>query len=244
MAFQIDKTFVVRAPAQAVWGFLTDPRRVARCMPGAAITEQLDDKTWAGTLTVKVGPVAASYKGRMSFARLDAAARTAEISASGQDVRGKGGASMKLTSRVTERAPGETEVLASSELNVTGILAQMGRGMIQDVGDQIFERFTGAMRAELEGPSGAGAAPSAPSPAAAAGDGGAPLRATAPATEPTPRGQAVSAPAAQPPLDVLSLGAGAAARAAGRTIRRPVVMWVALAVVVFLAFWLLGRARP
>ena len=191
MPFQIDKTFVVRAPAQAVWEFLTDPRRVARCMPGAAITEQLDDKSWAGTLTVKVGPVGASYKGRMSFARLDAAARTAEISASGQDVRGKGGASMKLTSRVTERAPGETEVLASSELNVTGILAQMGRGMIQDVGDQIFERFTGAMRAELEGPA----------------------------------------------------GAGAAARAASRTMRRPIV-WVALAVVVFLAFWLLGRARP
>ena len=245
MAFQIDKTFVVRAPAQAVWGFLTDPRRVARCMPGAAITEQLDDKTWAGTLTVKVGPVAASYKGRMSFARLDAAARTAEISASGQDVRGKGGASMKLTSRVTERAPGETEVLASSELNVTGILAQMGRGMIQDVGDQIFERFTGAMRAELEGTAGAGAAPPAPAPSAAVGDGGAPLRATvpAPATAPAARAQAVSAPAAQPPLDVLSLGAGAAARAASRTMRRPVV-WVALAVVVFLAFWLLGRARP
>jgi carbon monoxide dehydrogenase subunit G len=243
MPFQIDKTFVVRAPAQAVWEFLTDPRRVARCMPGAAITEQLDDKTWAGTLTVKVGPVAASYKGRMSFARLDAAARTAEISASGQDVRGKGGASMKLTSRVTERAPGETEVLASSELNVTGILAQMGRGMIQDVGDQIFERFTGAMRAELEGPAGAGAAPPAPAHAAAAGEGGAPLRAAAPATAPTARAEAVSAPAAQPPLDVLSLGAGAAARAASRTMRRPVV-WIALAVVVFLAFWLLGRARP
>ena len=243
MAFQIDKTFVVRAPTQAVWEFLTDPRRVARCMPGAAITEQLDDKSWAGTLTVKVGPVGASYKGRMSFARLDAAARTAEISASGQDIRGKGGASMKLTSRVTERAPGETEVLASSELNVTGILAQMGRGMIQDVGDQIFERFTGAMRAELEGPAGAGAAPPAPAPAAAAGDGGAALRSAAPATAPAARPQAVSAPAAQPPLDVLSLGAGAAGRAASRTMRRPVV-WVALAVVVFLAFWLLGRARP
>ncbi|HVI95343.1 MAG TPA: SRPBCC domain-containing protein, partial [Anaeromyxobacter sp.] len=61
MPFQIDKTFVVRAPAQAVWDFLTDPQRVARCMPGAAITEQIDDRTYAGTLTVKVGPVVASY---------------------------------------------------------------------------------------------------------------------------------------------------------------------------------------
>jgi hypothetical protein len=248
MAIQIDKTFVVRAPAQAVWEFLTDPRRVARCMPGAAITDQRDASTWAGTLTVKVGPVAASYKGQMSFARLDAAARSAEIEASGQDVRGKGGARMKLTSRVTERGPGETEVFTSSELNVTGILAQMGRGMVQDVGDQIFARFTGAMRAELEGAAAerqdAPSAPSALSPRPSPpvgereGERSAPAAAAIAAAASAP-----TAAPASPPVDVLSLGAGAAARAAGRTARRPIV-WVALAVVVFLAFWLLGRARP
>ena len=221
MPFQIDKTFVVRAPAQAVWDFLTDPRRVARCMPGAAITEQIDDRTYAGTLTVKVGPVVASYKGRMSFARLDAQERAAEIVASGQDVRGKGGASMRLTSRLSQRGPAETEVAASSEVNVTGLLAQMGRGMVQDVGDQIFAKFTDAMRAELEAPSTV-AAPAAPGTAP-------PARKTAP-------------PAAAAPLDVLSLGAGAASRAAARSARRPEV-WIALAILVVLALWLFLRAR-
>jgi carbon monoxide dehydrogenase subunit G len=219
MPFQIDKTFVVRAPAQAVWDFLTDPRRVARCMPGAAITEQIDDRTYAGTLAVKVGPVVASYKGRMSFARLDAQERAAEIVASGQDVRGKGGASMRLTSRLSQRGPAETEVAASSEVNVTGLLAQMGRGMVQDVGDQIFAKFTEAMRAELEAPS-AAAAPAAPG-------AGSPARAP---------------PAAAAPLDVLSLGAGAASRAAARSVRRPEV-WIALAILVVLALWLFMRAR-
>jgi carbon monoxide dehydrogenase subunit G len=217
MPFQIDKTFIVRAPAPAVWDFLTDPQRVARCMPGAAITDQVDDRTWGGTLTVKVGPVSASYKGRMSFARLDAQARSAEIVASGQDVRGKGGATMRLQSRLSERAPGETEVAASTELNVTGILAQMGRGMIQDVGDQIFEKFTGAMRAELE----ASARPPAAAPSA---------------------GSLSSSPPPPASLDVLSLGAGAAARAAGRSLRRP-QLWIALAVFALLAFWLLVRSR-
>ena len=221
MPFQIDKTFVVRAPAQAVWDFLTDPQRVARCMPGAAITEQIDDRTYAGTLTVKVGPVVASYKGRMSFARLDAQERAAEIVASGQDVRGKGGASMRLTSRLSQRGPAETEVAASSEVNVTGLLVQMGRGMVQDVGDQIFSKFTDAMRAELETPSTA-AAPAAPGAAP-------PARQTAP-------------PAAAAPLDVLSLGAGAASRAAARSARRPEV-WIALAILVVLALWLFLRAR-
>ena len=221
MPFQIDKTFVVRAPAQAVWDFLTDPQRVARCMPGAAITEQIDDRTYAGTLTVKVGPVVASYKGRMSFARLDAQERAAAIVASGQDVRGKGGASMRLTSRLSQRGPAETEVAASSEVNVTGLLVQMGRGMVQDVGDQIFAKFTDAMRAELEAPSTV-AAPAAPGTAP-------PARKTAP-------------PAAAAPLDVLSLGAGAASRAAARSARRPEV-WIALAILVVLALWLFLRAR-
>ena len=221
MPFQIEKTFVVRAPAQAVWEFLTDPRRVARCMPGAAITDQVDDRTYAGTLTVKVGPVLASYKGRMSFARLDAQERAAAIVASGQDVRGKGGASMRLTSRLSQRGPAETEVAASSEVNVTGLLVQMGRGMVQDVDDQIFAKFTDAMRAELEAPSTV-AAPAAPGTAP-------PARKTAP-------------PAAAAPLDVLSLGAGAASRAAARSARRPEV-WIALAILVVLALWLFLRAR-
>lgn len=151
MAIPIEKSFVVKAPADRVWEFLIDPYRVAKCLPGAAITEQLDDQTYAGTITVKVGPVSASYKGQVRFERLDSDARVAELTGRGLEVRGKGGADMRMTSRLVERGPGETEVMVTSEVNVTGILAQFGRGMIQDVSDQMFEKFTEAMRAELEG---------------------------------------------------------------------------------------------
>ncbi len=151
MAIPIEKSFVVKAPADRVWEFLTDPHRVAKCLPGAAITERLDDQTYAGTMTVKVGPVSTSYKGQVRFERLDSDARVAEITGRGLDVRGKGGADMRMTSRLVERGPGETEVMVTSEVSVTGILAQFGRGMIQDVSDQMFEKFTEGMRAELEG---------------------------------------------------------------------------------------------
>ena len=57
MAIEIVKKFVVNAPPTVVWGFLTDPQRVAHCMPGAAITDRIDEKTYAGTMAVKVGPV-------------------------------------------------------------------------------------------------------------------------------------------------------------------------------------------
>src|SRR6478736_4179821 len=107
---QISKTFVVRASPDATWRFLTDPQRVAQCLPGAAITGQIDDRTHAGTVTMKVGPVTAAFKGTLRFERIDEASRTAEIVAAGQDVRGKGGADMRMISRLVEKAPGETEV--------------------------------------------------------------------------------------------------------------------------------------
>jgi uncharacterized protein len=187
MAFEIVKTFVVRSPQELVWSFLTDPEKVARCLPGAAITGKIDERTWQGTMTVKVGPVSSSYKGKVAFEKLDAKAHTAEILATGQDVRGRGGADLKLTSILATKGPAETEVTTTSRVNITGILAQMGRGMVQDVGDQIFQVFTQRVRAELEAPP--------------------PATGVQPAATPAP------APPAQPEaLDVGALGARAAVR--------------------------------
>jgi len=218
MAMEITKTFSVKAPPAAVWAFLIDPQRVARCLPGAALGEQLDDKTYAGTMTVKVGPVSSSYKGKVIFERLDAATRTAEIRASGQDVRGKGGADLQLTSSVRDMGGGQTEITAVSQVNITGLLAQMGRGMVQDVSDQIFQMFSERMRSELEAPA---------APVAAAAVSG--PEAVAPAT-----------PAAAPALDVVALGGTAARRAAGRLVQRP-GFWLTVALVLALLWFLFLR---
>jgi carbon monoxide dehydrogenase subunit G len=216
MAFEITKTFTIKAPAAQVWEFLTDPERVAKSLPGAAITGKLDDKTWSGTMTVKVGPVSSSYKGKVIFERLDPGTRTAEIAATGMDVRGKGGADLKLTSSVIERGPSETEVTTVSRVNITGILAQMGRGMIQDVSDQMFQLFSQRMRAELEAASPAAAAQTAASAAETAALSG--------QAAPMPRAAAPTQAAA---LDLGSIGARAA-------LRRPEVWAALLAVIVVL----------
>jgi len=222
MAFEITKTFVVKAPPDAVWAFLSDPEKVARCLPGAAITEKVDEKTWLGTMTVKVGPVQSSYRGRAVFERLDPATRTAEIVATGQDVRGKGGADMRLKSSVKELDRGEAEVIAVAQVNVTGILAQMGRGMIQDVSDQMFQILSQRMRAELE------TMPATPPTSS-------PLAAKPPLS---PAGSPISTAGAGEVLDVGSIGAKAVSRATGRAVRRP-AFWiaaVAVAAVLYLLF--------
>jgi carbon monoxide dehydrogenase subunit G len=152
MGLRFEHVFLVKAPADRVWDYLTDPFRVAPALPGAAITEKLDDRTYAGTITVKVGPVSARYKGTARFETLDPATRTAEMVASAQDTSGRGGADMRMTSRMVERPDGATEVSVVSDVNVTGIMAQFGRGLMQDVSDQMLQRFTEAVRVELEKP--------------------------------------------------------------------------------------------
>ena len=231
MGIPIEKRFVVAAPAAAVWEFLTDPAKVASCLPGAAITGKEDDSTWVGTMTVKVGPVTASYRGKLRFERLDAAAREAEIAATGQETRGKGGADMRMKSRVVERGPRETEVTVASDVNVVGVLAQFGRGMIQDVSDQLFRKFTEAMRRQLE----EGEAPAAPR---AAGEEtvAATTVAAAPATSPAPP-PPPPPPAAENVLDVGALGTTALGRAAMRTLRRP-AFWIGVVVLVLIVYWL------
>lgn len=211
---ELEQSLVVQARPDAVWAFLTDPYRVAGCLPGAAITEQLDEKTWAGTITVKVGPVSTSYRGRVTFERLDAATRTAEIAASGQDIRGKGGADMRMSSRLAEVGGGATEVTVRSAVSVTGILAQLGRGMIQDVSDQMFQRFAAAMRAQLE------SGPVVPTAFGA-------RSAVAPS----------GPPVAAEPIQAVSFGAQLVARALGRAAGRPAV-WLAVLVAAFVIWWL------
>lgn len=243
MAFEITKTFVVKAQPDAVWAFLSDPEKVARCLPGAAITEKVDEKTWLGTMTVKVGPVQSSYRGKAVFERLDPAMRTAEIVATGQDVRGKGGADMRLKSSVKELERGEAEVIAVAQVNVTGILAQMGRGMIQDVSDQMFQILSQRMRAELESMPATPAAPSTPSTSSMRSTSSTPSTPPTPsplAAKPplTPAGSAISTAGAGEVLDVGSIGAKAVSRAAGRAVRRP-AFWiaaVAVAAVLYLLF--------
>ena len=223
MGIPIEKRFVINAAPQEVWAFLTDPSRVAGCLPGAAITGQVDERTHTGTIAIKVGPVSARYKGTVRFERLDREEGVAEIAAAGQDVRGKGGADMRMTSRIIERGPSETEVTVASTVNVTGILAQFGRGMIQDVSDQMFRQFTDAMRAELE---------SAADRVGADGPvGDRPVADSAGAQ--APGGAAPGSDA----IDAVSLGAKVGGRALGRVVRRP-GFWLAAVIVGAAIFWL------
>jgi carbon monoxide dehydrogenase subunit G len=152
MAIQIEKTFQVKEPVDRVWSLLSDPKRVAACVPGAKITEQVDEKTYKGTISVKVGPSATDYKGELEIVRLDPENHELEMVGKGQDVRGRGSASMKVTTKAQSLENGGTEVNSVSEINVVGILAQMGARVINEVSNIMFAQFIKNFQARLDQP--------------------------------------------------------------------------------------------
>jgi uncharacterized protein len=153
MALKIEKTFEVPDPVAKVWAILSDPRKVATCVPGAQITEQVDDKTYKGAIKVKVGPSVTDYKGEVQIVRLDAQNHEIEILGKGQDVRGRGSASMKMTGKLRALDNGGTEVTSESEINVIGILAQMGSRVITEVSNIMFGEFVKNFQTRLQQPS-------------------------------------------------------------------------------------------
>lgn len=159
MAIEIRETFQVAAPVDRVWRFLMDPAQVASCMPGASLDEVVDERTFLGSVRVRIGAISATYKGRVRFDEVDAAAHTVRALAEGRETGG-GTARGALTSRLSASPGGGTEVIAEASVDLTGKVVQVGRGMIQAVSAQLFKEFVAKLRASLEAPAG-DAAPAA-----------------------------------------------------------------------------------
>jgi uncharacterized protein len=150
MAIKIEKSFQLANPPDEVWQFLSNPQKVATCVPGARVTEQVDERTYRGVIKVQVGPAVTDYKGEAQIERLDPEKREIQLIGKGQDVRGKGSATMKLTGVVHALPNGRSEIITVSEVNVVGLLAQLGARMIQEVANRMFDQFTANFRTQLE----------------------------------------------------------------------------------------------
>ena len=220
---RIENTVEVDAPLDRVWALVNDIPRVAPCMPGGALTGVLDDKTYEGTVAVKLGPLRMSYKGKVVVEEVDEANHRARLGASGRDTKGAGTARASVETRLEPAGDHHTRLHVTSDVQLTGKVASFGRGgAINDVATRLFGQFADCLRATLEaepsaaeaaaatvedraasGPAGtaAEAAPGAATPAAATADVPAsPAAAQAPTAPASTAGPAAtpSAPAATP----------------------------------------------
>ncbi|XUL85850.1 SRPBCC family protein [Streptomyces galilaeus] len=202
---KIDNEFSVGVPVERAWQALTDLEALAPCMPGAELTG-VDGDVHRGKVRVKVGPMVSQFAGTARFVERDEAAHHAVISAAGKDMRGGGNASATVDARLRGEGTG-TVVTVSTDLNISGRLAQFGSGMIKEISEKLFAQFVANVETQLLA--------TQDQPVAE------------PAAEPEP--QTATAPVAQP-LDLMSV-AGASVY---KRLIPVVVAAVVVAVVVYL----------
>ena len=170
---QLETQIRVPLSPDEAWKVLLDVERIAPCVPGAELTEIVDERTGKGKASVKLGAVSLAYAGTVVMEERDDARRHAVLKAQGTETRGRGLASARITMRLEEVDGGATRVVMLTDLNISGTVAQVGRGMIGDVSQKIANQFAANLSSILTEPKGeasvggaSAAAPTRPPPAA------------------------------------------------------------------------------
>jgi carbon monoxide dehydrogenase subunit G len=221
--------FSVDVPLERAWAVLTDVETIAPCLPGAQLQEVEGDE-FRGVVKVKVGPITANYKGTATFVELDEESRRAVIRAEGRETRGQGNASAVITAELVGTGPSSTDVRVTTDLTVTGKVAQFGRGVMADVSGKLMNQFADNLSTTVLAPGApeapaAAEAPAAPEPAATPSPSAAPEAPTGSAEAPAPAPSATSANGATSgarkidspeatPIDLLDAAGGSVMRRA------------------------------
>jgi uncharacterized protein len=147
---EFDNSFEVPLPPAEAWAVLMDIERIAPCMPGAQLTEVVDETTYKGNIAVRLGPVALTFAGIVKFEQLDDASHTARVRAQGSDAKGRGGAQASASFRLEPSSAG-TKVLVHTDLVLSGAVAQYGRGVgvIHSTAAQLMKQFADNLKTQL-----------------------------------------------------------------------------------------------
>src|SRR6187455_1285396 len=147
---EFDNAFEVPLPPAQAWPVLMNVQGIAPCMPGAQLTEVVDDKSYKGNIAVRLGPVALTFAGLVTFEEIDNTGHTARVRAQGTDAKGRGSAQAAATFRLEPSATG-SKVLVHTDLTLSGSVAQYGRGvgMIQTTAAQIMNQFANSLKAQI-----------------------------------------------------------------------------------------------
>ena len=147
---KIEDSFTVDAPISEAWELLTNIPEIAPCLPGAKLTDETDG-VYSGGIKIKVGPVTSEYKGSASFVEKDDETYKAVIDGKGRDVRGAGNAQALITAQMFAEGD-QTRVEISTDLKVSGKVAQFGRGVMQDVSTKLLGQFATCLEAKINEP--------------------------------------------------------------------------------------------
>jgi carbon monoxide dehydrogenase subunit G len=140
MEVTIDKQYPIPASEKACWQVLSNITELATCMPGASITEQIDETHYKGSVKVKVGPATAAFAGDIEVLGLDEAAKQIRLLGKGAD-KGGSSASMELTASLVVQDDKSVNLIGKADVIVNGKFAQFGGRMMTSVSDMILKQF-------------------------------------------------------------------------------------------------------
>jgi uncharacterized protein len=144
---KIEDQFNVDVPVEEAWKVLLDVERIAPCLPGAQLQE-IEGDEYRGIVKIKVGPITAQYKGVAKIVEADETNRVVVLKAEGRDVRGQGNASATVTATLVPDGAGTT-VKIDTDLNITGKVAQFGRGVMADVSGKLLGQFADNLKRDV-----------------------------------------------------------------------------------------------
>ena len=146
---QLLNEFTVNRSVDHTWAVLTDVERIAPCMPGAQLQE-IEGDVYRGVVKVKLGPISTAFKGQASFVERDDAHHRAVLKGEGRDTGGKGSADALITAQAEAVSAHVTKVVVSTELRVSGKVAQFGRGIMGDVSEKLMAQFAHNLNTMLD----------------------------------------------------------------------------------------------
>ena len=149
MAEQLINEFTVNRPIDEAWTILTDIERIAPCLPGAELQE-VEGETYRGVVKVKLGAISSQFKGEANFIDRDDPNYTATIKGVGRDTGGRGNASAEINAKAESLSPTSTKVIVTTDLHITGKVAQFGRGIMGDVSAKLMGQFANNLNEMLD----------------------------------------------------------------------------------------------
>ena len=141
MEVKAEKNLKLNQEPAMIWKCMIDPSFMVKSVPGAELTEQLDERNFKGKISIKIGPVTAKFNGEAEFTKLEEADHELTMEGKGLDTSGKGGANMTMNIKLSALEGGGTEMQSSMSLSITGRLAQFGARMIVAVNNKMFEQW-------------------------------------------------------------------------------------------------------
>jgi len=141
MEVKAEKQLKLNQNPDMVWKMMIDPSFMVKSVPGAELTELLDDRNFNGKISLKIGPVTTKFNGEAEFTKLVEEDYELTLEGKGLDTSGKGGANMTMNIKLAPIDDGGTEMKSSMSLSITGRLAQFGARMIVAVNNKMFDQW-------------------------------------------------------------------------------------------------------